>query len=84
MKQNDKEQSEQQKVIVAAVENAVSRILDEKLSSNALPNVTPTSIAGVQLGTSSLLRHTSVASQQEQILKLLQLGDVNKAFQIVS
>jgi len=84
MKERAKEQSsEQQKAILEAVESTVSRILDEKFANtNVLPGIVPS--AGIQLGATSLLRQTSIASQQEHILKLLQQGDVNAAFQTVS
>ena len=86
LKPKNKEQLEQQKRLRETVENAVSHILNHKLitASSSLPVAPSTSSTDVQSKTHSLLRRQSVLQQQGQILKLLQEGDINAAFNFVS
>ena len=84
LKQNDVEQSEKRKAMIKAVESSVSRILDEKLGEPSIsPGFVFPSTAQAQSRIAPLLRQSSVASLQEQILKLLQQGDINAGFEKV-
>ena len=84
LKQNDVEQSEKRKAMIKAVESSVSRILDEKLAEPSIsPGIVSPSTAQAQSRIGPLLRQSSVASLQEQILKLLQQGDINAGFEKV-
>lgn len=82
--QKDQQFQDQSRMIQDSVKRIVTQVMDEKLASSTVNPASSGPLSSMQLDGAPLLRQNSVMSQQEQILKMLQQGKVNEAFQGVS